>query len=586
MKGPVASTCSLFRRIFLILFVVFPAAAHSAVPNAIHIQGTLESFGGEPVTGTHDYRIRFFPIEIGGASVATVTGTVTLPSGGRFSIEFVPPQVLFGLKEVWYDLAIDTGDDGLSPDDTFPDRVQMGSVPFALLSRNAESLGGSPASQYLKVENGASNAWLLNGNAGVSGKYLGTTDNERLELRVNGAAALALIPGVTVPSISGGYGGNVIGATVEGGTISGGGRPTGANQALSDFATIGGGSDNLARGEYATVGGGVSNSVDGDASSIGGGLDNHINGGKGSTIGGGGRNRASGPRATIGGGYANTAVGEYSVIPGGSLNSATGDYSFAAGRRASAPLKGSFVWADSLDFNFYSSKENEFAIRAKAGLFLDSENSEYAASFINRGDGDGVRISSHSSQGPNYAALYALNSGSSPGIRVSSTGGTAAVFIGDIDVSGNVLKAAGGSKIDHPLDPENKTLSHWGIESSEIKNVYDGVIVLDSNGEAWVELPAWFEALNEDFRYQLTCVGAFSPVYIAEEITNNRFRIAGGAPESKICWQVTGVRRDPYAKSLSKSVEEEKPMEERGKYLHPEAYGLPRAKGIKALSAE
>ena len=85
-------------------------------------------------------------------------------------------------------------------------------------------------------------------------------------------------------------------------------------------------------------------------------------------------------------------------------------------------------------------------------------------------------------------------------------------------------------------------------------------------------LPNWFEALNTDFRYQLTCVGGFAPVYVAQEITNHRFRIAGGRAGMKVSWQVTGVRRDTYANLNRIQVEQEKPPGERGTYLHPEAF--------------
>jgi hypothetical protein len=40
-----------------------------------------------------------------------------------------------------------------------------------------------------------------------------------------------------------------------------------------------------------------------------------------------------------------------------------------------------------------------------------------------------------------------------------------------------------------------------------MKNLYDGVVRLDGNGEAAVELPQWFDALNQEFRYQLTAIG-------------------------------------------------------------------------------
>ena len=111
-------------------------------------------------------------------------------------------------------------------------------------------------------------------------------------------------------------------------------------------------------------------------------------------------------------------------------------------------------------------------------------------------------------------------------------------------------------------------------------NVYNGNIVLDEKGEAWVELPPYFDALNKDFRYQLTCIGGFAQVYIAEEISENRFKIAGGMAGLKVSWLVTGVRQDPYAEQHPVKVEEEKSVADRGKFLQPEAYGMPPERGI------
>jgi len=156
-----------------------------------------------------------------------------------------------------------------------------------------------------------------------------------------------------------------------------------------------------------------------------------------------------------------------------------------------------------------------------------------------------------------------------------------AIFDGDLSVAGNLTKGSGMFKIDHPLDPEHKNLYHSFVESPDMKNVYDGVVTLDPNGQAWVELPAYFEALNKDFRYQLTAIGVPAPsLYIAQEVHGNRFQIAGGKPGGKVSWQVTGVRQDAYAEKHPMQVEEEKPAAEVGFYLHPEAYGQPEEKGV------
>lgn len=131
-------------------------------------------------------------------------------------------------------------------------------------------------------------------------------------------------------------------------------------------------------------------------------------------------------------------------------------------------------------------------------------------------------------------------------------------------------------KIDHPLDPANKYLNHSSVESSDRMNIYNGNVVLDAGGKARVELPEWFEVLNRDFRYQLTCIGGFAPVYVAQKIEGGRFQIAGGDAGMEVSWQVTGIRHDPLAEAHRIQVEEDKPSWERGKYLTPEVYGQPR----------
>ena len=144
--------------------------------------------------------------------------------------------------------------------------------------------------------------------------------------------------------------------------------------------------------------------------------------------------------------------------------------------------------------------------------------------------------------------------------------------VGDARVTGNLSKGGGSFTIDHPLDPLNKNLSHSFVESPDMMNVYNGNVELNQEGEAWVELPEWFEALNMEFRYQLTCIGGYAPIYIAEKIQDNRFKIAGGSQGLEVSWQVTGIRNDPYANHNRIKVEEEKSSKDKGRYLHPDAY--------------
>ncbi|HJT01178.1 MAG TPA: hypothetical protein VJ756_18945 [Terriglobales bacterium] len=163
-----------------------------------------------------------------------------------------------------------------------------------------------------------------------------------------------------------------------------------------------------------------------------------------------------------------------------------------------------------------------------------------------------------------------------------STSGFAGNFNGDLNVSGTIFAGTKDFRIDHPLDPANKYLLHASVESSEMMDVYSGNAILDRGGQATVQLPPWFEVVNTDFRYQLTSVGVPSPgLYVAKEIANHQFTIAGGTPGGKVSWQISAVRNDPYAKANPLVVEQAKRPRERGYYIHPKLYGASEEKSIE-----
>lgn len=168
-----------------------------------------------------------------------------------------------------------------------------------------------------------------------------------------------------------------------------------------------------------------------------------------------------------------------------------------------------------------------------------------------------------------------------PGVGLDgATDGLAGDFRGDVEISGNLSKGGGSFKIDHPLDPENKYLYHSFVESPDMMNIYNGNAVTGADGDAVVELPAYFEALNRDFRYQLTVIGTFAQAIVTEEIKDNRFTIKTSAANVKVSWQVTGIRQDPYANKNRIKVEEDKPERERGFYLHSEAFNQPEERSV------
>jgi hypothetical protein len=201
----------------------------------------------------------------------------------------------------------------------------------------------------------------------------------------------------------------------------------------------------------------------------------------------------------------------------------------------------------------------------------------------------------------NFAAVAGINLGNGIGVfgwsnndgdgvvgrakfgnAIHGIGGTnAGLFDGHVqinaglDVTGELTCPAKHFVIDHPCDPANKYLHHCSVEAPEMINIYDGNVISDEAGTATVFLPNYFEALNCDFRYQLTVIGQFAQAIIAEEIVNNRFVIKTDKPHVKVSWQVAGVRQDAYAKAHPVMVERDKPSLEKGRYLHPLLHNLP-----------
>jgi hypothetical protein len=240
-------------------------------------------------------------------------------------------------------------------------------------------------------------SWSLSGNTGTSptANFIGTMDNVALNLRVNNVRALRLEPNATSPNLIGGYFENAVSAGIYGATIGGGGLSKYTNRVSGNYGTVSGGGNNVAGSVSATVGGGESNAASSSYATVGGGL----------------TNAASGSAATIGGGDNNSASGNFATVAGGRYNTASGLFGFAAGNRAKTQTSqggvhdGAFVWADSGNFDFYSTAPNEFSARATGGVrfvtaidgagaptrtfSIDGAGNVYAAGVVS-GDGSGL----------------------------------------------------------------------------------------------------------------------------------------------------------------------------------------------------
>jgi hypothetical protein len=190
--------------------------------------------------------------------------------------------------------------------------------------------------------------WSLAGNSGTTGvHFLGTTDAQPLNLRVNNARALRLEPASDgtnqSPNVIGGSADNTVTAGVHSATIAGGGRsnpslPGSANRVTDHGGTIGGGVGNRAGGggvdqwRFATVAGGSGNTAGYEGSTVGGGLNNSAIDELAATIAGGSANTASGEYAAVGGGSGNTAAdGANPTVGGGRQNGAFGSFATVGG---------------------------------------------------------------------------------------------------------------------------------------------------------------------------------------------------------------------------------------------------------------
>lgn len=294
--------------------------------------------GGQAANGIYDLRFAIYDTAGGGSPVAgpMTNGPVQI-SNGLFTVTLDFGVGVFTGEPCWLEIGVRTN--GVSADFTpLTPRQPLTPSPYALFAPSAGtaataqgtapgvvsnlSLAPSAVTSEKIADGTVSEAdlgptlaqntfWRLNGNAGTAPgtQYLGTTDGQALELKVNAQRALRLEPGAEAPAVIGGHLSNQVAAGADGAVIGGGGNATGPN---------------LVMGRFGTVGGGVGNVISTNAgdTTIGGGWLNVISPFSGyATIGGGSHNTAGGVSATVAGGFANAALGQDSVVAGGYSNS-------------------------------------------------------------------------------------------------------------------------------------------------------------------------------------------------------------------------------------------------------------------------
>jgi hypothetical protein len=368
-----------------LLTLVFTATTALAQSTAFTYQGRLTDATG-PAHGTYDLRFSAWDAASGPAQVGgSVTNAATAVSNGLFTVTLDLGTAVFTGAQRWLEIAVRTNGGGSFS--TLTPRQPVTSTPYAVLAANAATAAavasgavGAAALQASAVDSSkisdgtialadlspavASNTfWRLTGNAGTTPgtHFIGTTDNQPLELRASNTRILRLEPNVNSPNLIGGFPGNLVSNGVVGAVIAGGGLTGNTNRVGGSYSTVSGGYNNAATLGSATVAGG----------------DNNLAGQDRATVGGGFNNRAVGLLSTVAGGDGNVASGIYSTAPGGSHNVAGGSYSLAAGRRAKANHTGAFVWADSTPADFASTASDQFCVRAHGGVQLDPLTSFY-----------------------------------------------------------------------------------------------------------------------------------------------------------------------------------------------------------------
>jgi hypothetical protein len=166
------------------------------------------------------------------------------------------------------------------------------------------------------------------------------------------------------------------------------------------------------------------------------------------------------------------------------------------------------------------------------------------------------------------------------GVYGISNSSHAGYFAGSCYAASFTTTASPVVRLDHPLAPATRVLAHAAVISDAPATMYSGTVTTDDRGEARVQLPSYFEALNTDVRYQLTVVGSFAQAIVKSKVWDGAFTIATSVPGVEVCWLVTGVRRDAYARAHQLEVESNKSGPEKGRYLNPVELGQQESKGV------
>ena len=512
-------------------------AANGIVPQVVKFGGVLTDVNGKSLAGTVGVTFSIYKDQEGGAPLWMETQNVQPDKAGHYSVmlgsatsQGLPASTFASGEARWLGVQVQGQAEQA--------RTVLMSVPYALKAADAETIGGLPPSAFLKASAPGSAAASNSSQAVAAITGTGTANHITKWLSATKLGNSNIFDGSA---------GNVgIATTSPGATLDVNGTAV-----IRSSATVNG-----------TLGAGPITAT------------STSSGGTGVFANAGSSTASNGVIA-----YGATGVAGYTTVAGsialygnaGNSTASNGVVGYGAtGVAGNSTITGSYGTYGSGSTGVWG---NSTGTGANVGVTGSGGTGVYGV-----GDTWGVLGQSNSASGSGGG--FGNSSTGDALFTYNQSGGWAAFFDGDVDVDGNLSKAGGSFKIDHPLDPANKYLYHSFVESPDMMNIYNGNATTDEQGSAVVQLPEWFETLNRDFRYQLTVMGQFAQAIVASKVANHQFSIKTDKPNVEVSWQVTGIRQDAWANAHRIPVEVEKAQADRGLYLHPELFGAPAEKNI------
>jgi hypothetical protein len=543
------------------------AGASESVPRLIQFNGILKDAAARPVTGPASVTFAIYSEQEGGAALWSETQNVLADPQGHYSAVLGAataggfPAELFGTGESrWLGVTVAR--------QTEMPRALLASVPYALKAGDAQTLGGLPASSYVTTQQLAARSSVASSGAAViaTGAVApASVPASAAGLSVNdSAAAPAASNAVTQATVTGTGTANYLPLWTSGSNLgvskiyqaNGGFVGINTNTPLLQLDVNG---NSIFRGSFQMAPQGIATASAGQPSHSFQWQASLYDSSKKAAV-----NEAFGFRTIPATNNVANPAAQLDLFygPGGGTLTDTG---------LSIDQNGIITFSPN---QFTDSYLQVKTLTGTQGVYGENYTLNYAAEegddYSNGGAGveglsydEGAGYSGDGMVAEGYDGIYAYGAN------------YAGDFDGNVYVGGTLSKAGGSFKIDHPLDPDNKYLSHSFVESPDMMNIYNGNVVTDAKGFATITMPDWFEALNRDFRYQLTAIGQPAQAWVATEIQNKQFSIRTDKPNVKVSWMVTGIRQDAWANAHRIPVEEEKAAADRGHYLHPELQGKP-----------